>query len=448
MKTCKVKTIDLLKEIKGVCEQENIRYYISGELALSEKEHSEIRDEFNNGAVAVFAADIDKLIALLDKRENRKVESPANNSKFPGFYVRYVDTSTTLINFTEPAFTYDTNSLGVNIEIICGRRKNGLQGKVLGKLKKLWVKENTPFYIGRNAGKKSFKDKLVTVFFSVLKHTSIMGKLFKAWIREGKAKTTVCELATNRGEIIRYKKDIFDKTAKMELSGTEFNVAGNLKKYTENYYGSNVRVKPVMHDIAELKMPWEQMKNVIVKQGIDLAEYQKDQQEFMEWRKHEYLPVKRKKEKFNSYMFCAEDRMYFYKEFKGEKKEQIIALHKAGELEQLRVILAEYIEKINYYATHHVGFCSEAEIFRAAMSVMLYDEYLANNKLPDFKRRCKRLFNIINNINYRHFDSIENVFWGEREKEQVLKDRKKAIRQSVVQEAKRYYEKYRTGERD
>lgn len=447
MKICKAKTIDLLNEIKDVCEQEHIRYYISGELALSGKERSEIRDEFNNGAVAVFAEDIEKIMGLLNQKENRKIESLADNNKFPGFYVRYMDTSTTLINFTEKAFTYNTNSLGVNIEVICGRAKNGLKGKVLSKLKKMWVKENTPFYIARHSGKRTFKDKITAVFFAALKHTSIMGKLFWAWIHAGKAETTLCELATNRGEIVKYRTDIFDKTAKIELSGAEFNVVNNLTRYIDNYYDSGNRVKPVMHDIVEFDVPWNQTKKFISKYGINLTEYQNDQQEYLEWRKHEYLPVKRKKEKFNSYMFCAEDRMYFYKEFKGEKKEQILALHRAGELDALREIMSEYIEKINYYATHHVGFCSDVEIFRAAMSVMLYDEYLANNKLPDFKRRCKRLFNIINNINYRHFDSIENVFWGEREKEDVLKERKKNTRQSVVQEAKGYYEKYRTGER-
>lgn len=447
MKTCKAKTIELLNEIKAVCEQENIRYYISGELALFEREQTEIKDEFNNGTVAVFAEDIGRLTEALNEKENRSVESLADNSSFPGFYVRYMDPSTTLLNFTENAFTYDTNSLGVNIEIICGRMKDGFKGKILSRLKQLWVEENAPFYMTRRRGKRTLKKRLVTAFFNAAKHTSLMGKLFSAWVREGRAKTTLCEIATSRGEIIKYRTDLFDETAVTKWIEGEFNIAAKLVKFTDNYFESKKQIKTVQHDIVDFDLPWAQFEEAIRRNNISLAQYQDDQQEYLKWRRFEYKPMAKKRDRFYSYMFCAEDRMYFYREFNGEKKEQILTLHEAGELEQLREILAEYTEKIDYYAKHHIGFCSDAEIFRAAMSVMLYDEYLASRQLQGFKKSCKRLFNIINNTNYRHFDSVENVFWGKREKERVLQARKADIRNSVVEEAKVYYEKYRTGER-
>lgn len=448
MKTCKAITIDLLKEIKAVCEQENIRYFLSGELVRFEKEQTEFKDAFNNGAIAVFAKDIDKLAALLGEKENRKIESLATNSKFPGFYVRYMDTSTTLINFAETVFTYDTNSLGVNIEIICGRKKNGFKGKVLSKLKRLWVQEHAPYFMTKRRGEKTLKQKLVTVFFRAVKHTSLMKKMYSVWIREGKTETKLCDIANNRGEIIKYRTDIFDSTVRTKWVEGEFDVVRKKSKYLDNYFESNKIIKPVMHDIVAFDVPWEQVGTSIRKHNISLEEYQSNQREYLKWKRTVYNPMGRKRDRFYSYMFCAEDRMYFYKEFNGEKKEQILALHQAGELEQLREILAEYIRKINYYAKHFVGFCSDAEIFRVAMSVMLYDEYLANKNLPEFKKRCKRLFNIINNTNYRHFDSVENVFWGEREDAAVLKARKVDIRRSVVQEAKGYYRKFGTGKRN
>lgn len=274
-----------------------------------------------------------------------------------------------------------------------------------------------------------------------------MGKLFSAWVREGRAKTTLCEIATSRGEIIKYRTDLFDETAVTKWIEGEFNIAAKLVKFTDNYFESKKQIKTVQHDIVDFDLPWAQFEEAIRRNNISLAQYQDDQQEYLKWRRFEYKPMAKKRDRFYSYMFCAEDRMYFYREFNGEKKEQILTLHEAGELEQLREILAEYTEKIDYYAKHHIGFCSDAEIFRAAMSVMLYDEYLASRQLQGFKKSCKRLFNIINNTNYRHFDSVENVFWGKRENERVLQARKADIRNSVVEEAKVYYEKYRTGER-
>ncbi len=448
MKTCKAKTIELLKEIKEVCKKENIRYYLSGELALFEQEEREIKDEFNNGAVAVFAEDVEKLMVLLDRKENRKVESLANNSGFPGFYARYMDTATTLINFTETAFTYDTNSLGVNIEIICGRSAHGFKGRILRKLKKLWVVENAPYFIKKHGQGKDLKQKLISVLWRVLKHTSLMGILFRVWIREGKTKTKICEIANNRGEIIKYRADIFGGTSETQWLNENFDVVKRLAKYTENYFESSKIIKPILHDIVDFDVPWEQMGKVIQQKGISLTDYQRYHREYLEWKKTVYNPMAKKRDRFYSYMFCAEDRMLQYRAFNGAKKQQVMKLYAEKEYDQLAVLLGEYISKIEEYAGYGIGFCSDAEIFRAAMSVMLYDEYRENRPLPEFKKRCKRLFNIINNTNYRHFDSVENVFWGQREKEDVLKARKAEIRRSVVQEAKGYYEKYGTGKRD
>lgn len=177
METCKVKTINLLREIKDVCEAEQIRYFVSGELALCENRNKEIKDEFNNGTVAVFAGDIKRLAAVLKKRKDRKVEDLSNNSKFPGFYVRYMDTSTTLINFSEKAFTYETNSMGINIEIICGSSHDTIRGKVLSVLKKAWCQENTAYYIKHRDTRKRTVQYAAGLILKIAKHTQLMKKL-------------------------------------------------------------------------------------------------------------------------------------------------------------------------------------------------------------------------------------------------------------------------------
>ena len=447
MKTCKAKTIDLLREIKDVCGKADIRYYISGELARFERRHQECEDYFVNGCIAVFAEDVKLLTQLLEQIPDRKVESLANNSSFPGFYARYMDTSTTLISISEAAYTYDTNSVGINIEIICGNRKDTFKRKVLNRLKTMWVEQNRPRHAVKRPVKKGLSDRLTAAMFRLASHTPVMKKLYSAWIGAGAKKTKVYELATTRGDILEFRAGMFAKTASTEMLGEEFCMVENIRGFADAYFERHKIPRAEKHDVFDLDVPWEQYAAVIRRNNIQLNEYQKHYQKYLDWRIVDYLPKYRKRDKFYNYMFCAEDRMLQYRAFDPEQKQQVMKLYAEKEYEQLAVLLEEYISKIEEYAGYGIGFCSDAEIFRAAISVMMYRAYNKSAYLPDFKKASNRLINIVKMTNYRHFDSVENVFWGKREKESVLKARKTDIRSSVVQEAKGYYEKYRTGER-
>lgn len=445
MKTCKSKTIDLLNEIKSVCDANEIKYFVSGDLALFEVDRMEVADEFANGSVAVFARDVKKLTALLEKKENRKVESLENNSKFPGFYMRYMDTSTTLVNFKETAYTYDTNSFGINIEFICGRRRNTFKRKVLYKLKQMWVKENAPHYMRKRNEKRSLKDKMVSAFFKAAKHTPVMKWLYSEWIREGSAKTKKRDLATTRGTIARFDAVLFAGTRKMMRLGEEFRgftVARRTKLYTDAYFVNNKIRRSFAYDVCSLDVPWEQFSATIKKNHINLKQYQEDEQQYLNWKKDVYQPVYNKRQRYYSFMFLAEDRMQFYKEFKGPKKAKVKRQYRNERYVRLNNTLAEYIDKVNYYANHRIGFCFDHEIFRITLSLMLRQAYNRSKSIEEFDRKSRRIVNIVRRTNFRHFDNVENVFFGERRKPRFLKRRKERILNSVIEEAANYREMF------
>jgi len=442
MNTCKSKTIGLLTEIKNVCEAEGIDYYISGELALKEERHREFLEEFNNGAVAVFAKDIERLMAALQSIEHRKVESLKNNKKFPGFYVRYMDTSTTLMNFTEKAFTYDTNSMGVNIEIICGRNCDTFMRKVSYKLKEIWVASNSPFFLRARNKKQRYIHKMADIAFGILKCTPVMGKLFDIWVNDGKNISDRCEIATNRGQVVRYKTEIFESSATTSVLSEPFYVVQNLDVYNDKYFGKSRQLKPMRYDICDFNVPWEEFSKVMQRKNVKLSKYQQEQQNYLEWRSSSFLPKHNKKLRYYNYMFCAEDRMLMYKEFDVEKKAEVMELYHKKEYERLAELLEEYISKIRYYARYKIGFCSDSDIFRAAISVMIHDIFDAAKKKTGLKKACRGIVAIVKNTNHLHFDSVENVFWGEREDESLLIERKESILESVKQEIRECYEKY------
>lgn len=442
METCKVKTINLLREIKDVCEAEQIRYFVSGELALCENRNKEIKDEFNNGTVAVFAGDIKRLAAVLKKRKDRKVEDLSNNSKFPGFYVRYMDTSTTLINFSEKAFTYETNSMGINIEIICGSSHDTIRGKVLSVLKKAWCQENTAYYIKHRDTRKRTVQYAAGLILKIAKHTQLMKKLFDAWIREGSTESKSYELAVPGGSIIKYSADMFENTAQTSYIGAEFVTVENLREFTRTYFNGRTKMRPVTFDICDLQVPWEQFSKSIRQNGIPLTKYQIQEQKFLSWRSDNYFPMRSIRRKNYSYMFCSEDRMLMYKEFDGDKKQQVMSLYKREDYDKLRVYLEEYIETINKYARHKIGFCSDHEIFEAALCVMLHDALEASKTADEFRKTSNKICRIVQYVDYRHFDSVENVFWGEREDAEILKARKAQLLDKMQKKAEEYYEQY------
>lgn len=443
MKTCKARTLDLLKEIKSVCEAEGIKYYISGELALCCMDNKDVKDEFNNGTVLVFAEDVRHLSTILSKNKQRKIESPANNNKFPGFYLRYMDTSTSLLNLYETVYTYETNSVGVNIEIICGRRKRSIKGKVLSYLKKIWVAEYLPHYLKSAGHKKGSTQYFTHVLCKMMQCGFVMNKIFNAWLIQGSVKSKNVEIATSRGEIIKCKSGIFDEGEKVVIAGEPFEIVCDLYNFTNEYFKSGRRLRSTIYDICDFETPWKVFEEAIVKNNIPLKKYQKEQQKYLFWRRTVYNPVRRQRLRYFNYMFCAEDRMLTYKEFKGEKKAKVMELYAQRDFESLEQHMQGYIEKIRKYSRYQIGFCSDPELMEVALCTMIHEIYMNTSVLPDFKKKSNSIIRIVRNTDYRHFDSIENVFWGEREDKVVLSEIKKRVHASVKSEAQSYYSKFK-----
>ena len=231
MNTCREKTIQLLNEIAIECNNAGIKYFVSGELALFELKKMEVNDLFNNGAIIVFAKDVNKLIEILSKRADRKVEGLYNNSKFPGFYIRYMDTNTTIVDYSEANLTYNTNSLGINIEILCGRNEKTIESKILNRLKRIWVRANMPYYMQKRSRKKLLEWRIKRKLFGVIAHGFIMKWLFEKWIYLGSQSADIYKMATTRGKNINLNTSILSEMTKTKWIDGEFNIVKDLDEY-------------------------------------------------------------------------------------------------------------------------------------------------------------------------------------------------------------------------
>ena len=98
---------NLVKEVKEICEEQGISWFVSGRAAMRAYEKKLFYKGFFDVDILIPIADVYEFMEAVEKkaRPERKMESLRNNPDFPGFYIKYVDTSTTMIHVNEGTST-------------------------------------------------------------------------------------------------------------------------------------------------------------------------------------------------------------------------------------------------------------------------------------------------------------------------------------------------------
>ncbi len=133
MDLIQLKLLDLMDEIDDICEKNKIGYTLSAETASMAFVLGGFASENYQMTVYMTLADFIKFQNEINNQgnHNRIIEGLHNNNKFPGFFYRYVDTSTTYYNYNY-GDTYKYNGIHITIEILrCySRNNNGKYAKL------------------------------------------------------------------------------------------------------------------------------------------------------------------------------------------------------------------------------------------------------------------------------------------------------------------------------
>lgn len=443
----KNRLLSLLNEIKEVCNESNIPFFLSGELALCKYMNYPVRDNINDATIMVFADDVKKLITLLHNEEkNRIVESLANNKKFPGFYLRYMDTNTTLCNCEDPSYNYETNSIGVDIEIICSRNTKGLRNKVLNVTRKKWHTGHRALYITKSLKGKRFLvsqiyDKINKLFFKIIGNKNNMKKLFYAWLSQGDRNTSYYLIALNNGRLVTMNSKCFDSVRYVDIEGVNFPVVSDLHAFTNVIYPNKPKYKPTRNEFYELDIPWSKYEKVLKAKKFNLKKLQRKQKKYDIWKRRKYTPFVKKRNHYYGFLFCSGDRVKFYKDYDGEKRNRVRELYDAERYHEVAEEIEDYLEAIQYYASRNIGFCFDQLILEIAMNILVLqavENYIDNDI---FKRQCGKVLNIIKNVPVEHFDPSPNVFAENRRDKSVLEKEKERLYESVLELCNAYESK-------
>ena len=134
---------ELLFEIDDICRANDLKYSLTQRFAISMQEDNAFPDEFNNICIAMTLGDLERLEHIVNDGGDgsRIIENIHNNPNADSLAARYVDTGTTLIDFSE----YDRHKyhgLFIDIRPIKQYDPEHMERRAYNFYKNLWTSCN------------------------------------------------------------------------------------------------------------------------------------------------------------------------------------------------------------------------------------------------------------------------------------------------------------------
>ena len=180
--------MELLSEIHFICKQNNIQYFVAGEIALCIYKGKGFPQDLDTAKVIMTSNNLKKFIKMYNgnKKENRAIEWMGNNENFSRVCLRYINTGTT---YYTPYRVSVEKHLGMFVTIDVLRPYNKKE-KVFRALESAWYNYTFDFpskgmklepklrkllnLSGKVFGKKIISKLLVEFFF-----TKVQRKVFR-----------------------------------------------------------------------------------------------------------------------------------------------------------------------------------------------------------------------------------------------------------------------------
>lgn len=360
------KLFELLLEVKKICDQNKIDYYLCEYLLTDAVLKGEITGTYHDFSIMMRADDVYKFIEAVDKIENREIDSLLNNGKFPGTYLRYVAKDTLYF----PIYRYDKYKkfgFGINIKILKNVPKNKLKSKVNTFLE-------SGIEINNNNVKPSKRRLPYLVFIKMLgiigkenRGKLIFNSLNKVTNSQGKQKYLYYK--PTLGKRKKYDIQIFNKTKKIKLNGIDFKIPDD-----QRYVDINIdKTKPTPFSTFGA--------TYIIDQNISYEDYFKEckKQKFPKsfYRKRKKLLKKEEKIKpYRKYvnkcwdlLFRTRDRFELLELYEPQKS-HILKLYSDNNFEELENILKDYIDMLYLYASKGLTIIFDPVIFEITMEIL------------------------------------------------------------------------------
>lgn len=360
MSEMQTKAISMISEIDRVCHKENIKYFVGPKTLLWMQKHVNDKNWYNFD-ILVPTEEIENFIKAINRNLNDvyEIESMVNNENYPGFTLRCVDPSTTVITFAKGT---DIMCPGLAIEIIPIRKyQKNKKIKLVNFLERGWESNGFKLTSNMNA-KHQLGAKIIKSYYSILGKKNVSKKLFRVLVQSNAgaigSKRVSIRLHKRHEKVVRGR--YFAKSERVELrSGVYVDVPAIREEFLNEYFGIVWKTQDVignaLPEIALSNVPYSEFIVGCKDNDIDLKH-------FFEVKKANIislLAIRNHTAKKRESVYIARRsgaRLHLYEQLKPVMPE-IQAAYEAHDVKKLRVLLAENEKETLLYLGKNLGLC-------------------------------------------------------------------------------------------
>lgn len=341
----------ILATLANICCENRIEMFLCGETALCAYRDGILSDKIS---VCIDARDAERFIAAVEQREGYNaefvLESMLNNDCYPVLELRLCDPRTTDFNIQNYR-QYIYNCIHVTVKFI-EHIPTSRVSFAMSRMKFKKYKKNIKLPAGTTGIKQSS-----ALFKSMLKTAA--GNSPRVWL--------------NSHEL---DFSLFENPSKISINGREYLIPGNGKDYLTKEFGKKWEYTvPYSYPEKTTRfmscgLAWEDYKQSI--KDIDFTEYHKayaEEREITALFKQEHAKIRA----CYDILERTYDRIYLFQQYQA-KKDLLMKLGEAGNLDELRIELAEYIDFIDKHYKRHLGICWDPDILELALKVLAEDK--------------------------------------------------------------------------
>jgi len=370
--------LELMKEIDGICQKNDIRYFLQGRTALMALKYGGFKDCFINLSIGMTVENAKAFLKVLesDCPSGRYYECMFNSPNYPRVSIRYGDRNS--MDFATYNYgNYKYYGINVVIEIYRHPEISKLKAKVNGFMEYGWEYMCNP---------KKFTVKSAVCGMGTGALAALTGRrkfskrLFKKLVIDNRLKTDRYMWLPYYGKGRKYfTADMLNDTRRIPFEDTEFPVIAQTEEYLKLILGKKweerkfpERYPSTAIRLIDTNLPFQKYLSYLKTEKIDAAGIWKKRKKFVKKNnKVKVLDVRLRG--YWPRIFMSGDR-YIYWNYYNKKKYYLNELYKSGEKELLASELEPCIELMEYYEKRDLGFYFDEKIFEMIEYVLEGDE--------------------------------------------------------------------------
>ena len=362
------KLCELMLEFHELCEKKKAVYYLIGPQLLHAAKDGVLHGYEMD--VAMLYKDWEKIAKQITPGGNREIESLADHGNLPGCYFRYVDKNTLLLDLDRYGVLAKPG-IGINVHIIRIPRK---KSKVLTYLEE--GLEET------HATKRTHPGKLVKVLRTVA-HDLFDQKMMRLFITvRARSLDGPTELREPGKHVCTFEPGYWENRTTVKVGGLTLYTVENYQQYLAKRYGrawakrQTDAALETFRCIFNTNVPYAKYMALIERDQLVTKKLLSRMNQFKEGNA-KYQKLKREENSgWERSMVFSGERFRLWKKYMP-LKEQILSLYEAGHLDEVELLLTDYLTVLEKYLKMNMVMCFDSDILDVVKQL-----YLTYGKKP------------------------------------------------------------------